>query len=184
MEKFAQHQKLFLTLSLKKLGPVEVIGLGQNKVYFKPNKYNLRFVDLDSMSLDDKRDVEYISIYGQVEPHLKTIHIPSLHPQSTETSVANSIGQMGFGKVERVDIVTNPTNGRKKGFVHFSNTTTEFYKLYNYLWSRKDAQVKIHYNYSNYWYFRRVDNRFSNIHSKPFIVEFDEESDSESDDEE
>ena len=183
MEKFAQHQKLFLTLSQKKLGPVEVIGLGKNKVYFKPNKYNIRFVDLDSMSLNDNRDVEYISIHGQAEPHFKTVHIPSLHPQSTETSIADGIGQMGFGKVEKVDIVTNPTNGRKKGFVHFSNTTPAFDRLYTYLWSGKDAQVKINYNYSNYWIFRRVDNKLVNIHSKPFTVELDEETDSESDEE-
>ncbi len=175
MEKFAPHQKLSLDTSRGRIRNLQIKSINDASLKLKPNKRGIKKINLENMETDSGLDIDMIYIYGQRYKGLLTIHIPSLHPSTTEESIKKTFKELGFGEVSHAEIVRDI---KTKGFVHVRNPTEEFSKIYKYLWSKDQAQVKIFINQKNYWYFRRVDNSLVDVHSKPFILEW---SDSDSD---
>ena len=145
----------------------------------KSNTRNIREINIEKMESSCGISINMIFIYGQRYQCLKTIHIPSLHPSTTEESIKETFKNLGFGEVSHTEIVRDK---KTKGFVHVSNPTEDFLKIYNYLWSKDKAQVKIFLNNRNYWFFRRVDDNLVDVYSRPLIIEMsDSDSDSDSD---
>ena len=175
MEKFAPHQKLSLVTYNGKINNLQIDSIDGESLKLKPNKRGIKKINLENMETDSGLDIDMIYIFGQRYHGLLTIHIPSLHPSTTEESIKKTFKELNFGEVSHAEIVRDR---KTKGFVHVRNPTEEFSRIYNYLWSKDQAQVKIFINQKNYWFFRRVDNSLVEVHGRPLIVEW---SDSYSD---
>ena len=188
MERFAPSQKLKLTLKTRerqRIGLLYIHSLDEeaNVIHLKQNEWNHKTIELDSMTLDGNHELHCIEMYDQPRQHFKTIHIPYVNNRTSKETIKRVFSSMEWASKIEVDVIERENN--KKAFVHFQQTTPEFERCFDYLWSRKDASIRITYNHPWYFTLLKVDDiMVESYYGKGIVIHFDSESEDESSDEE
>lgn len=162
---------------------------GDITITLMENQWNFKkiFVGRDGVKLDDTIELRYVEIHDQPRQNCYTMHIPSVHKNTSKETIREHFEALEWGTIEEIDLLRNPTTGAQKAFVHFekSSVNSEFLAAYNHMWSRPDAKLKITYEGLAYWWVVKVDTKCVDMYCKRIIIEFsDSESESDSDSDE
>ena len=187
MDRFAPSQKLrliFNNAQRNRVGLIYIHSLDEeaNTIHLKQNEWNYRTIELDSMTVNGNHELHSIEMYDQPRPGFKTIHIPYINNRTTKDFIKRVFSTMGWAEKIEVDIIENH---HKKAFVHFQQTTPEFERSFDYLWSRKDASIRITYKQPWYWTLLKVDDiMVESYYGKGIVINFDSDSEEEEEEEE
>ena len=99
----------------------------------------------------------------------KTLYIPFVHKNTTKEFIKDVLDDFNWGTIHSIDLVKNIYNSHLKAFVHFEDTNEDFQKVFDYLWSKDDAKIKITYNEPSHWFIqkaslKRVDCYSTTVH--------------------
>lgn len=188
MDRFNLHQTLFLDFVDKRrdIGPLYIESLDEESccVILKENTYNYKSISIDNMLLDGTHEVDMIHMKDVPKQGKKTIHIPFVHKNTTKDFIKDVLNDFKWGTIHNIDLVKNIYNSHQKAFVHFEETTEDFQRVFDYLWSKDDAKIKITYNEPFHWFIQKADLKNVDCYSTRYIIHFsDSESDSDSDEE-
>lgn len=185
MDRFELHQTLYLDFFKGKndVGPLYIESLDEESccIILKDNKHNYKSMCIDNMLLDGTHEIDVIQMMDVPKPGKKSIHIPFIHKNTNKEFIQKVLDEFKWGTIHSIDLVDNVYNSHQKAFVHFEDTNDEFQRVFDHLWSKEDAKLKITYNDPYHWFLQKADAKRVDCYSTKYIIQF---SDSESSDDE